>query len=96
MPFRNQFRSEFFAGSTGVTGLDFNFDAMYIRVRNKGGVPVHFSLNSTVATSGDPEILPGGKFEASLPPVSAMGVMTTSTTTSTAGEDTLVAVEAWG
>lgn len=94
--FANQFSTELFLGSTSAFGFDFGFRASHVRLENKGGVPVRFSLRSTVASTDDPALAPGRDQIFEVLGIHGMGAMTTSTTTSTAGQDTLVAISAWG
>jgi len=91
-----EFTSRFLTFTTGVGGgIDFGFNAEHIRLKNKGGVSLFFSLGSSVATTGSPELPPGETFQAYLP-ASVRGLGHTSTTTSTAANDSLATVDAWG
>ena len=93
---QTEFTSRFLTFTTGTGGgINFGFNAEHIRIKNKGGVALFFSLGSSVATTGSPELLPGDTFEAYLP-ASVRGLGHTSTTTSTAANDSLVTVDAWG
>ena len=86
-----------FAGavSTAGDGHDFGFTSERVRIRNRGGVPLHFSLDSSVATTSDPELLHGEKFDGEAE-TEVAGVISTSTTTSTGGEDKRYTLDAWG
>lgn len=86
-----------FAGqvSTGGDGHDFGFPSERVRLINRGGVPLHYSLDSSAATTGDPELLHGQVFDGEAE-TQVAGVISTSTTTSTAGEDKHYQLSAWG
>ena len=93
---QTEFTSRFSTWTTGTGGgIDFGFNAEHIRLKNRGGVSLFFSLGSSVATTASPELLPGDTFEAYLP-ASVRGLGHLSTTTSTAANDSLVTVDAWG
>lgn len=90
----NQFS---FAGqlSTAGDGYAFGFETQRIRLRNRGGVPLHFSFDSSAATTSDPELLHRETYEGPAE-TAVMGVISTSTTTSTAGEDKRYTLDVWG
>jgi len=83
------------AVSTAGDGHDFGFESERIRLVNRGGVPLHYSLDSSVATTGDPELRHGEVFDGE-GETKVMGVISTSTTTSTGGEDKQYLLSAWG
>lgn len=90
----NQFH---FAGavSTAGDGHAFGFLSERVRLVNRGGIPLHFSLDSSTATTDDPELLHGEVFDGEAETAVA-GVISTSTTTSTGGEDKQYRLDAWG
>ncbi len=93
---QEEFTSRFLVYTTGTGGgIDFGFNAEHIRLKNRGGVSLFFSLGSSVATTASPELPAGDTFEAYLP-ASVRGLGHLSTTTSTAANDSLVTVDAWG
>ena len=77
-------------------GIDFGFIASRVRLVNDGGVPIHFSLKSSEATTDDPELRGGESYAEVVPPTQKVSFASTSTTTSTAGDMNLVRVSAWG
>ncbi len=99
----NQYSTDFLlwatstGNATGFKTLTFDFEANAIRVTNYAGVPLHLNLASTnAATTNDPELYAGERFALTGVPVSGLGLMTTSTTTSTDASGQRVVVSAWG
>ena len=79
----------------GAIGLNFGFNATQIRICNDAGVPVRFQVASTgLATTNDVELKVGEQYTGFFYTY-GMGVMTTSTTTSTDGTAHRVRVQAW-
>ncbi len=76
--------------------IDFGFQARTLRVENRGSTPLHFSLNSSSATTAHPELLSGKTIELGVGSLSGIGIVSTSTTTSTGGSnEKLVVIDAW-
>lgn len=100
MPLRhslNQYSTQFRVDSTGDVPLDFGFPASRIRLVNRGGVPWRYSLMGSSGSTGAPELRAGETEILDLrTPASRLALISTSTTTSTAGDATLVEVNAWG
>lgn len=81
------------ASTTPGSGVSFGFQATSLELRNDAGVPVRFSLNSTgVASTSDAELKSGEIMPLVVPPVSGLGI----TTTSTDAGGGIVRVRAWG
>jgi len=99
--FANQFSTEFMIGGVAATpvlvGVGFGFEATHVRIRNAGGVPVHFSLKSTsLASTDDPELEAGALLLLDRVVTSGLAITTSSTTTSTAaGVGNRITVSAW-
>jgi len=81
--------------STAGDGHDFGFTSERVRLVNRGGVPLHFSLDSSTATTDDPELLHGEVFDGEAT-TKVAGLISTSTTTSTGSEDKQYQLSAWG
>jgi len=100
--FANQHSTEVVLFSTEATGgagvgVAFGFDANTVRVVNHGGVPIEVNLNSTAfGTTGDPELSPFSTLHVSGVNVAGLGLMTSSTTSSTGSDGHRVTVSAWG
>ncbi len=95
----NQYSTQFNMYSTDDknVNIDFGFQARILRVQNKGGTTLHYSLNSSVATTAHPELLSGDKIKLDIVALSGIGIVSTTTTTSTGGSnEKLVVINAWG
>ena len=79
----NQYRTEL-AGTTSTGSLlsaDFGFTASYVRIANGGTVPLRVTLASSVASTGDLELVSGEVLESQTIATHVLGLMTTSTST---------------
>ena len=81
----NQYSTE--ASSTTSTGLllsaNFGFNASYVRIVNRGTLPLRWTVNSTAATTNDGDLRAGEQTEwRGGGQTSRVGVMSTSTSTS--------------
>ena len=82
----NQYAADVTVTSTGEV-VTLGILARHIRIENRGGVPIFFTLASTSpASTSDARLGALKVFEADIPPVEFIGFKTTSTATSTSDE----------
>jgi len=77
----NQFANNSVA-STGRIVLFFGFDATTLRLRNDGGGPVYFSLQTTTPSTGDAQLSTGEELVGEIAPASSVALAATSTASS--------------
>lgn len=96
--FLNQFSTQFRRADSTGEAIDFGgLHGSRVRLVNRGGVPWRFSFASTTPSTGGAELRGGEIFDTNFRlPVTGMALATTSTTTSTGTDDTLIEVNAWG